>query len=175
DREKLLNGPREPTPDNLRFPEISRMPMSAMNGAHTTFPMKDMPIAEFSRDKDGKSRDIVMIVDEAILNECAEARQMVWFADVTVENRPMMISSFTVPEASGAFCQRGGRFGSHSSNESMAPVYYRKLAFIAFFNAVVRALDIPHPYHPVEVDYFIPSITAATKRKSTLLNSSHVS
>jgi hypothetical protein len=165
DREKLLNGPKEPTPDNLRLPEISRMPMSAMNGAHTVFPMKDMPIAEFARDKDGKSRDIVMIVDEAILNECAEARQMVWFADVTVENRPMMISSFTVPEASGAFCERGGRFGSHSSNESMAPVYYRKMAFIAFFNAGVRALDIRDPYHPVEVGYFIPAITDKTDKR----------
>ena len=148
DREKLLNGPKEPTPDNLRFPEISRMPMSAFNGAHTTFPMLEMPIAEFAKDKDGKTRDIVMIVDEAILNECAEPRQMVWFADVTVENRPMMISSYTVPEASGQFCQRGGRFGSHSSNESMAPVYYKKMAFIAFFNAGVRALDIRDPYHP---------------------------
>ena len=63
---------------NLRYPEISEMPMSAFNGAHTTFPMKAMPIAEFAKDKDGKSRDIVMIVDEAILNECGEPRQMVW-------------------------------------------------------------------------------------------------
>src|SRR5437660_1886935 len=29
DREKLLKGPSEPTPDNLRFPEISRLAMSA--------------------------------------------------------------------------------------------------------------------------------------------------
>ena len=139
--------------------------MSAFNGAHTTFPMLDMPIAEFAKDKDGKTRDIVMIVDEAILNECGEPRQMVWFADVTVENRPMMISSYTVPEASGSFCERGGRFGSHSSNESMAPVYYKKMAFIAFFNAGVRALDIRDPYHPKEVGYFIPSITAATDKR----------
>src|SRR3979411_894296 len=141
------------------------MPMSAFNGAHTTFPMKAMPIAEFAKDKDGKSRDIVMIVDEAILNECNEPRQMVWFADVTIENRPMMISSFTVPEASGAFCERGGRFGSHSSNESMAPVFYKKMAFIAFFNAGVRALDIRDPYHPKEVGSFIPSITAGTRKR----------
>jgi hypothetical protein len=107
DREKLLNGPKEPTADNLRLPEISRMPMSAFNGAHTTFPMLQMPIAEFAKDKDGKNRDIVMIVDEAILNECNEPRQMVWFADVTVENRPMMISNYTVREASGSFCGRG--------------------------------------------------------------------
>ena len=165
DREKLLSGPKEPTPDNLRLPEISRLALSAFNGAHTTFPMKGMPIAEFAKDKDGKTRDIVMIVNEAILNECNEPRQMVWFADVTVENRPIMISSFTVPEASGGFCERGGRFGAHSSGESMAPVYYKKMAFIAFFNAGVRALDIRDPYHPKEVGYFIPAITAATDKR----------
>src|SRR6201993_2949818 len=165
DREKLLNGPKEPTADNLRYPEIARLPMSAFNGAHTTFPMPGMPVKEFANDKDGKNRDIVMIVDEAILNECAEPRQMVWFADVTTETRPMMISSFTVPEASGNFCARGGRFGAHSSNESMAPVFYKKMAFIAFFNAGVRALDIRDPYHPKEVGYFIPAITDKTDKR----------
>jgi hypothetical protein len=165
DRDKLLNGPKEPTPENLRYPEIARLPMSAFNGAHTTFPMMQMPIAEYAEDKDGQTRDIVMIVDEAIRNECGEPRQMVWFADVTTESRPMMISSYTVPEASGHFCSRGGRFGSHSSNESMAQVFYKKLAFIAFFNAGVRALDIRDPYHPKEVGYFIPSITANTDKR----------
>ena len=165
DRNKLLNGPKEPTPANLRYPEVGRLTMSAFNGAHTVFPMKGMPIAEFAKDKDGQARDIVMIVDEAILNECGEPRQMVWFADVTVESRPMIISSWTVPEASGHFCERGGRFGSHSSNESMAPVFYRKMAFIAFFNAGVRALDIRDPYHPKEVGYFIPSITDKTDKR----------
>ena len=104
--------------------------MMPTNGAHTTLPMLQMPIAEFAKDKDGKKRDIVMIVDEQIRNECNEPRQMVWFADVTIENRPMVVSNFKVPEASGNFCERGGRFGSHSSNESMAPVFYKKVAFI---------------------------------------------
>src|SRR6201987_906924 len=121
-------------------------------------------VAAFAKDKDGQHRDIVMIVDEAIRNECGEPRQMVWFADITTETRPMMISSWTVPEASGSFCERGGRFGSPSSNESMAPVFYKKLAFIAFFNAGVRALDVRDPYHPREVGYFIPSITATTHK-----------
>jgi hypothetical protein len=136
--------------------------MSSLNGAHTTFPMPGMPIAEFAKDKVGSVRDIVMIVDEAILNECGEARQMVWFADVTIESRPMVISNYTVPEASGSFCDRGGRFGAHSSSESMAPVYYKKIAFISFFNAGVRALDVRDPYHPKEIGYFIPSITQST-------------
>ena len=164
DREKLLNGPKEPTPENLRYPEISRLAMSAFNGAHTTFPMLKMPVAEFAHDKE-PNRDIVMIVDEEIVNECAEPRQMVWFADVTVENRPMMISSYTAKESSGSFCERGGRFGAHSSNESMAPVFYKKMAFISYFNAGVRAIDVRDPYHPVEVGYFIPSITQATDKR----------
>ena len=165
DRDKLLKGPAAPTVDNLRAPEISRLMMSSWVGAHTTFPMLQMPIAEFAKDKDGGKRDIVMIVNEAILNECLEARQMVWFADVSIENRPMMISNWTVPEGSGNFCQRGGRFGAHSSNESMAPVYYGKMAFIAFFNAGVRALDIRDPFQPKEVGYFIPAITDRTDKR----------
>jgi hypothetical protein len=165
DRKKLLEGPKEPTPDNLRAPEVGRLLMSAWNGAHTVFPMLKMPIAEFANDKEGKTRDIVMIVDEAILNECGEPRQMIWFADVTIENRPTIISTYTVPEASGHFCERGGRFGSHSSNESMAPVFYKKVALIAWFNAGVRAIDVRDPYHPKEIGYFIPSITDKTDKR----------
>jgi hypothetical protein len=44
----------------------------------------------------------------------------------------------------------------------MHPVYYKKFAFIAFFNAGVRALDVRDPYHPKEIGYFIPSITKKT-------------
>ena len=165
DRDKLIKGPAEPTPENLRHPEISRLTLSSLVGAHTTFPMMQMPIVEFAKDKDGKTRDIVMIVDKSLVNECAEARQMVWFADVSVENRPMVVSSYTASEASGSFCERGGRFGAHSSNESMAPVFYKKLAFISFFNAGVRAVDIRDPYHPKEAGYFIPAITAATDKR----------
>jgi len=165
DREKLINGPKEPTPENLRAPVVGQLDMLPINGAHTAFPLGKMQIAEFARDKDGKERDIVMIVDEQILNECQEARQMVWFVDVTVETRPMVISNFNVPEASGNFCDRGGRFGAHSSNESMAPVFYKKLAFVTWFNAGVRAIDVRDPFHPTEVGYFIPAITEATDKR----------
>src|SRR5499426_1780350 len=165
DREKLLKGPKEPTAENLRAPVVGELALAPWTGAHTTFPMLKMPIAEFARDKDGATRDIVMIVNESILNECQEARQMVWFADVSIENRPMMVSNWTVPEASGNFCQRGGRFGAHSSNESTAPVYYKKMAFIAWFNGGVRALDVRDPFQPKEVGYFIPAITDKTDKR----------
>jgi hypothetical protein len=165
DREKLLNGPKEPTPENLRYPVVGQLEMLPFNGAHTVFPMLKVPVAEFANDKDGKVRDFVMIVDEQILNECQEARQMVFFVDVTIEGKPMVVSNFSVPEAGGNFCQRGGRFGAHSSNESMAPVFYKKVTFITYFNAGVRAVDVRNPYQPKEIGYFIPSITEATDKR----------
>jgi hypothetical protein len=170
DREKLLNGPKQSTPDNLRYPEVGRLTMTPWNGAHTVFPMPKMPIAEFAKDKEGALRDFVMIVDEQIRNECEEPRQMAWFADVTIEAHPMVVSNFQVPQASGNFCERGGRFGTHSSNESMAPVFYKKVAFITYFNAGVRAVDVRDPYHPTEIGYFIPSITDATDKRCVKVN-----
>ena len=170
DREKLINGPKEPTPDNLRAPVIGELQMSPLVGAHTTFPLGKIRIPEFANDKAGAERDMVMIVDESLVNECgsAESRQMVWFVDATIEKYPMVVSNYT--PAAGNFCERGGRFGAHSSNESMAPVFYGKLAFVTFFNAGVRAIDVRNPYAPKEAGYFIPSITEATDKRCIKVN-----
>jgi hypothetical protein len=165
DRDKLINGPKEPTDANLRAPEVGRLELPPSIGAHTTFPMLGMEVPEFAKDKWGGKRDFALIVDESLVNECQEARQMVWIADISAESKPFNISSWTVPEASGNFCARGGRFGSHSSNESMASVYYKRVVFIAFFNAGVRALDVRDPYHPKEIGYYIPAISDKTDKR----------
>ena len=162
DRAKLLNGPKDPTPENLLYPQVGRLDLSPLVGAHTTFPMPGMPIAEFAKDKGGSVRDFVAITDEQLINECGEPRQMVWFVDVTVESVPFSVASFGVPEASGNFCTRGGRFGTHSSNENMTARYYRKIMFFSHFNAGVRAVDVRDPFHPKEIGYFIPAITKDT-------------
>jgi hypothetical protein len=47
----------------------------------------------------------------------------------------------------------------------MAPVFYKKLAMIAFFNAGLRVLDVRDPYEPKEIAHFIPSITEATDKR----------
>ena len=165
DREKLINGPAEPTDANLRYPEVGRLEMPPIYGAHTAFPLLDMNVAEFAKDQGGGKRDFVVIVNEEVRNECTQPRQMVWFVDVTTESKPLGVASWTVPEASGNFCSRGGRFGSHSSNENMTPVYYGRILFIAFFNAGVRALDVRDPYHPREIAYYIPAITDRTTKR----------
>ena len=165
DREKLINGPAEINDANLRYPEVGRLELPPTNGAHTTFPVFGVEVAEFAKDKVGAKRDFAVIVNESLVNECAEARQMVWIADITAEAKPFNVSSWTVPEASGNFCARGGRFGSHSSNENMTPIYYKRVVFIAFFNAGVRALDIRDPYHPREIGYYIPAVNEKTDKR----------
>ncbi|MBV8093252.1 MAG: hypothetical protein JOY71_02755 [Acetobacteraceae bacterium] len=166
DRRKLLEGPKEPTDANLLYPQVGRLDLSPLYGAHTSFPLPGMPIPEFAPDAKGAVRDIVMVVGEEMKDRCAAPQQMVLFVDVTVESKPMVISNYNLPQQSGAFCQRGGRFGSHASNESFSPVFYKKLAFISYFNAGVRALDIHDPYNPREVGFFIPEVTRNTCQKA---------
>ncbi|HEY7060030.1 MAG TPA: hypothetical protein VII06_01015 [Chloroflexota bacterium] len=165
DRDKLLNGDPAPTPANLRYPEISAVPMAPGRGAHTTFPVLGMPMPEFEHNAEGRTADFLVVVGEMIPNACQEFQQMVYFVDISVETTPFGVSNFHVPEASGNYCARGGRFGSHASNESTTPIYYGRLVFISYFNAGVRAVDIRDPYAPREVASFIPAVTANTDER----------
>jgi len=165
DRQKVISGPAEPTPENLLAPQVGRLDLNMNNGAHTALPVLGMQVAEFTKDKDQGKRDIVVVVDESLANECTEPRQFVWIADVTDEKTPVVISTFNVAESPGNFCSRGGRFGSHSSNENQPPMYYGKYVFVAWFNAGIRAVDIRDPYHPREAGYYIPATTAKTDKR----------
>jgi hypothetical protein len=162
DRDKLLKGPRTPTMEALVYPQIMRLDLPPTMGAHTAFPLLGVDIAEFARAPIGRVRDFVVVVNESLFPECLEARQMVWFVDVSHETRPLGVSSWTVPEKSGNFCSRGGRFGAHSSNQSFTPIYYKRIMFFAHFNAGVRAVDVRDPFSPREIAFYIPAITKNT-------------
>ena len=187
DRDKLLNGPKEVTDANLLYPQITRIDLPPDAGAHTALPLLGMQLAEFAKQKPpanapvpggGHShgsaiplaaaqshRDFIAVVSESLEEECLEARQMVRMVDVTYEDRPIGASTWTVPEASGNFCERGGRFGAHSTPENFTPIYYGRVLFVTFFNAGLRALDIRDPYNLREIGYFIPAITKNTEER----------
>jgi hypothetical protein len=165
DREKLLKGPKAPTAANLNHPEISRLYTSPNWGGHTAFPVLGLTIGDWAPNTQGRVRDFVVLVSESVANECREFRHATFMVDVTTETRPFSVATFMVPEASGQFCRRGGRFGPHASHESFAPIFYRKLVFIAYFNAGVRAVDIRNPYAPREVAFYIPATTARTAER----------
>jgi hypothetical protein len=187
DRQKLLNGAKDPTEANLVSPQIARLDLPPDMGAHTTFPLLGMQLGEFGKQKlrpgsaaaagidhdhgdaaperTQAGRDFVVAIGETTANECLENRQAVRVIDITTETRPFGVASWTVPESSGNFCARGGRFGTHSSNENMTPIYYGRILFIAHFNAGVRALDVRDPLQPKEVGYYIPAVTDKTDKR----------
>src|SRR5690349_17201514 len=186
DRNKLLNGPKEPTDANLLYPQIARLDLPPDAGSHTAYPLLGMDLPELAKQKPRVSaaaagmehgeadvtgkpnqshRDFILSTGETTGNECLENRQMVRVLDITNERYPFGVATWTVPEASGNFCDRGGRFGTHSSNENFTPIYYRRIVFIAHFNAGVRALDIRDPFHPKEIAYYIPAITDKTDKR----------
>ena len=171
DRDRLLNGDPAaadrfgPSPPNLRYPEIGRLDMPPDWGGHTSFPVLGIPVRDHAANLNGRVRDVVVLVSESLRNECQEVRQLTFLVDVTTPSRPFPISTFQVPESPGDFCRRGGRFGPHSSNESFASIFYRKLVFIAYFNGGVRAVDIRDPFAPREVGFFIPAVTANTAKR----------
>jgi hypothetical protein len=165
DREKLLNGPKEPTEENLKYPIIARVDLPDDMGAHNIVPMLHMPLSEFANQKFGKVKDFMLLIGETTPNECNEYRQMARIFDITTESKPVGVSTWTVPEDSGNFCSAGGRFGTHSTNENLTPIYANRVVFVAHFNAGVRAVDIRDPYKPKEIGYYIPAITDKTDKR----------
>jgi len=47
----------------------------------------------------------------------------------------------------------------------MTPIYYKRVIFIAHFNAGVRAVDVRDPYNPREIAYYIPAINDNTDKR----------
>lgn len=162
DRQKLLKGAPEPTRDNLIAPQVARIDLPEFMGAHTNFPLLDVDLPEFAKDKNGQKRNFLVVVNESNVTVCGEPRQMVFFFDITDEKHPIGVANYNVPEAGGNFCTRGGRFGAHASHENTTPVFHKRLMFFSWFNAGVRVVDVRDPYHPKEVGYYIPAITEKT-------------
>jgi hypothetical protein len=107
DRERLLTGPAEPTQENLLFPQVSRLDLSSLGGAHTTFPVLGIPVEDHADFTQASTRDVIVTVNESTSDECDESPQMVYITDITDETTPQVISNFQVPSraetsASGA-------------------------------------------------------------------------
>ena len=169
DRAKLLSS----SPTDFTSAEVGRWVMNPDNGGHTSFPLGKMTVPDRVIDTGNQKaaeRDIVVVVSEATQHFGDEPRHVTTFVDVTTEGRPQSIATFQVPASSGGsgeanFIDRGGRFGPHATNEEMGPPFYKKVVFVSYFNAGLRAIDVRDPYNPKEVAYFIPEITEATDKR----------
>lgn len=160
------------------------MDMTPTEGAHTSFPIFNMPLTHYQGFTSGSTRDLVALISEETDNHCQGAAHFGYLVDATRtaftaagaasagENHPMVISTMQVHEdsANPDFCTRGTRFGTHSTNESFYEPYYGKLLFIAYFDGGARVFDIRDPYHPKNVAYFIPNLTPNTQPTVVTIN-----
>jgi hypothetical protein len=146
--------------------ELGRLIMNPDNGAHTSWPLGKIIVPDFvtdtGNDNSNTTRDIVVVTSEATAQFCSEFRHLTFMTDVSTEGRPQSIATAEVPASEGRFCDRGGRFGPHATNEEFGPPFYQKIVFVSYFNAGVRAFDVRDPYNPQNVAFFIPAVTANT-------------
>ncbi len=173
---------------NRRFPvawEIDTAPPG--RGTHTVAPVVYDHVANFG--EDALPRVYALVADEAVGGDikCPNpVRTKNYMMDITDADRftvigvtdpdppdlpeeiygtgyPFPVDTWQVPD--GDFCERGGRFGPHQFNEtinSQLNPFADKIAYFAYFNAGVRAVDISDPYDMEEVGYCVPRATDGT-------------
>ncbi|OLC45076.1 MAG: hypothetical protein AUH43_17000, partial [Acidobacteria bacterium 13_1_40CM_65_14] len=131
-------------------------------GPHTVSPIVYNTVPNFG--KAALPRTYAFIVDEAggaaDMAPCpGGVRSGSYMLDITNESKPFPVSVWQVPV--GNFCEKGGRFGPHQSAETVNGKINRfedKLAWLAYFNAGIRIVDLSNPYRIEEVGYYIPKI-----------------
>ena len=170
DRQKLLTAfenPVRPTTEEMLAPQIGYITMTADQGAHTTYPVFNVPVPEFQGYSALVKRDLMIVASESSRGDHCNPGpggdrpqpHMGFLVDITTEAAPWPVATFHVPVTTGPgdFCKKGGRFGAHAATEGFYGPYYGKLAIFSWFNAGTRIFDIRDPYGVQEVAYFIPA------------------
>jgi hypothetical protein len=129
-------------------------------GPHTVLPIVYDKVPNFG--PSALPRTYAFITDEAggaaDMKPCANGvRTGAYMIDITTETKPFPVSVWQVPV--GNFCEKGGRFGPHQSADTVNGLINRhpdKLAWIAYFNAGVRVVDLTDPYNIKEVGHYLP-------------------
>jgi hypothetical protein len=108
----------------------------------------------------------------------AEARHWhsTFVVDITDDTKPFGVANFQVPHQPGNYCTRGARFGPHSTNTRLRPIYHKRVVFVAWFNAgdyelTIKVFDSPTSnlynattYHPIKgTDWCSQSDTAVAQ------------
>ena len=110
-------------------------------------------------------RKLVHINSEASAEDCDhDALNFAGLIDNKDPAKPRLLSLYPLPQPPEGlpytdFCQKGGRFGPHNTNQEQHNQDVEKagdLIYLTYFNAGLRIYDIKDPRQPVETGWFIP-------------------
>jgi hypothetical protein len=128
-------------------------------GPHTVSPIVYTSVPNIGAK--GLPRTYAFVVDEA--GGAADSapcenpiRAASYMVDIT-NDKPMVVSTWQVPV--GDFCTRGGRFGPHQNADTMNGKIHRyedKIAWVAYFNAGMRVVDLSNPFSLREIGHYLP-------------------
>ncbi|KAB2864890.1 MAG: hypothetical protein F9K43_17505 [Bauldia sp.] len=103
-------------------------------------------------------RDLMVVVDEAVLDNCEDGIKLIWLFDIREPANPVSISTFPTP-AEADYCGKGGHFGPHNIHENRPDCFVSaETIFATYQNAGVRVFDIRDKYRPAEVAAFVPPV-----------------
>jgi hypothetical protein len=97
-------------------------------------------------------RKWLIVFQESTKPYYLEEKKVMWVVDITVETKPVSVSTFFVPEKD--FGRIEARFGPHQPFEDVDAT--ENLIYAAWFSAGIRIINIANPYRPEEVGHFIP-------------------
>jgi hypothetical protein len=109
-------------------------------------------------------RNLLMVNSEASNERCNEGLNFAGLVDNKDPARPRLISLFPLPQPPAGepyknFCEKGGRFGPHNTNQEIHLPDVEKpgnLIYLTYFNAGLRVFNIRDPLNPRETGWFIP-------------------
>ncbi len=111
-------------------------------GTHNCLPLPD--------------RDLLVVLDEAVLDNCADGIKHIWMFDIREPSNPISISTFPIPTEAD-YPSKGAHFGPHNLYENRPDgLVSDQLIFSTYQNAGIRVTDISDPYRPVEVGALVP-------------------
>ena len=105
-------------------------------------------------------RDLLIVVDEAVLDNKEDGEKPVWVFDNRVKSNPISIATFPEPSERD-YVAVGGHFGPHNVYENRPNGFQSEtLIFATWQNAGLRAFDISDKFRPVEVAACVPPAPA---------------
>ncbi len=111
-------------------------------GTHNCLPLPD--------------RDLMVVVDEAVLDNCEDGIKHIWMFDIREPSNPISISTFPTPDEAD-YPNKGAHFGPHNIHENRPDsMVSSNTIFATYQNAGMRVFDISNAFRPEEIAAFVP-------------------